>query len=258
MMKIETHLHTREGSPDGIVSAEQTIEILIEKGYDGMIVTDHNSYKGYEAIDKSKYENFVILKGVEYDTSDAGHMLIILPTNDDTTIFTHKGMNIKDTIQIVHALGGIIGPAHPFDYYRLGIFNNMKQLKNFNIMKEFDFVETFNACGSLLGNDKSSLLSQVFNKPSTGGSDSHKKESVGSAATILPKRVQNEDEYIDLIKSLTNKETKVIGKLYMGTSKEKLGPIYSIGMRIFYGYGKVSGLYTKRKARKEAAFLSLL
>lgn len=257
-MKIETHLHTKEGSPDGIVSAEQTIEILIKKGYDGMIVTDHNSYKGYESIDKSKYDNFVILKGVEYDTSDAGHMLIILPSDNNSTIFTHKGMNIKDTIQIVHALGGIIGPAHPFDYYRLGIFNNVKKFKNFNIMKEFDFVEAFNSCGSLLGNDKSSLLSQMFNKPSTGGSDSHKKESVGSAATILPKRVENESEYIDLIKNLAHKGTEVIGELYMGTSKEKLGALYSVGMRIFYSYSKVSGLYTKRKALKEASLLSLL
>ena len=38
-MKIETHSHTREGSPDGVVGIEKTIEILKEKKYDGMIIT---------------------------------------------------------------------------------------------------------------------------------------------------------------------------------------------------------------------------
>lgn len=257
-MKLETHLHTAEGSPDGIVSAEKTIEILIRKGYDGMIVTDHNSYKGYESINKDKYANFVILKGVEYDTSDAGHMLIVLPSNIKTNIFTHKGMKIKDTIKIVHSLGGIIGPAHPFDYYKLGMFNNAKQFKNVSFLKQFDFVETFNACGSFLGNHKSNALAQLFNKPAFGGSDSHKKESVGSAFTILPERVENEDEYIQLIKRLSYEDTKVEGEIYKGTSKEKLGILYSAGVRIFYGFGKATCRITRKKALKEASLLSLL
>lgn len=257
-MKMETHLHTKEGSPDGIVSSEKTIEILIEKGYDGMIVTDHNSYKGYESIDKSKYENFVILKGVEYDTSDAGHMLIVLPSENETTIFTHKGMSIKDTIKIVHSMGGIIGPAHPFDYYKLGMFNNAKWLKNLSVLKDFDFVESFNSCGSSIGNHESNLLAQLCNKPATGGSDSHKKESVGSAYTILPNQISNEDEYIDLIKSLSYSGTTVRGSIYEGTSKDKLGIIYSLGVRAFYGFGRITGVYTKRKAIKEAIKLSLI
>lgn len=255
-MKIETHLHTKEGSVDSIVKISDTIKALKEKGYDGMIVTDHNSYSGYDSRDVT--DNFVVFKGVEYDTSDAGHMLIVLPSGSDNKIFTHKGMTLKDTIEIVRGLGGVIGPAHPFDYYKLGMLNNAKWLGNINYMKQFDFIEGFNACGSKSGNYKSAKISQAFNKPMFGGSDSHRLESVGKAHTILPQNVSNETELINLIKSMSYGDTKVGGELFAGTSKEKLGPLYGIGIRAFYGLGKVSSAFTRKLALKEAISLSLL
>lgn len=257
-MKIETHLHTKEGSSDSMVSSDSTIQLLREKEYDGMIVTDHNSYRGYESIIKRNHEGFVILKGIEYDTSDAGHMLIILPSKVNNNIFTHKGMNIRNTIKIVRSLGGIIGPAHPFDYYRLGMLNNGKWFKNISMLREFDFIEGFNSCGSRLGNHKSAILTQAFNKPMFGGSDSHRKDSVGSTHTLLPDNVKNEDDLIELVKSMAFGDTRVIGEMFEGTSKDKLGILYDVGVRAFYGAGLASGMYTKRKAMKEAIALSLI
>lgn len=257
-MKIETHSHTKEGSADSIVSLENTIEKLKSKNYDGMIVTDHNSYNGYDTIIDKGCDDFIIFKGVEYDTSDAGHMIIILPKNSESDIFTHKGMKVKDTIHIVKALGGIIGPAHPFDYYKLGILNNGQWIRNQDIIKEFDFVEGFNSCGSLIGNQKSTLLSKVYNKPLFGGSDSHRLGSVGKSSTILPESVKNEDELIDLVKSLKFGQTKVNGEYFKGTSKDKLGVLYKAGLATFYGVGLVSGKITRRKAIKKAVALSLI
>lgn len=42
-MKIDMHCHTKEGSIDAKVSIEQYIKKLISNGFDGMLVTDHNS-----------------------------------------------------------------------------------------------------------------------------------------------------------------------------------------------------------------------
>ena len=114
------HCHTKEGSPDGIVSIDTTIKLLREKGYDGMLVSDHNSYSGYKAI-KKEYNNFLVLRGIEYDSLDAGHLLIILPSRMKYDIFEYKGIVAEDVVKIVHALGGIVGPAHPYDYSKLGL-----------------------------------------------------------------------------------------------------------------------------------------
>ena len=46
-MKFDMHCHTKEGSMDGKVPIEDFIGELIRKGFDGMLVSDHNSYNGY-------------------------------------------------------------------------------------------------------------------------------------------------------------------------------------------------------------------
>ena len=47
-MKFDMHCHTREGSIDAKVELEHYVKKLVHLGYDGMLVTDHNSYKGHD------------------------------------------------------------------------------------------------------------------------------------------------------------------------------------------------------------------
>lgn len=256
-MKIDIHCHTSEGSPDSIVDIAKTIETLKEKGYDGMIVTDHNSYQGYNNI-QHKDIDFVVLKGIEYDTSDAGHMIIVLPTNVDTDLFTHKGMEVKDTIKAVHNFGGIIGPAHPFDYYKLGILNNAKWIQNQSIVEKFDFIEGFNSCGSSMGNNKANKLAKSFNLPIMGGSDSHRVNSVGKGWTKLPKRINNETEFIELIKESSYDDIIAGGELFNGTTKDKHKNLYAIGIRMFYLVSVLSFPFTKKKALSIALAMNVL
>ena len=58
-MKIDMHCHTKEGSLDGKLSIRDNIRILQEKGYQGMLITDHNSYKAYRYYEKN-------IKGKEF------------------------------------------------------------------------------------------------------------------------------------------------------------------------------------------------
>ena len=46
-LKLDMHCHTHEGSVDSKIGVEEYIRILIEKGYDGMLITDHDTYNGY-------------------------------------------------------------------------------------------------------------------------------------------------------------------------------------------------------------------
>ena len=84
-MKIDMHCHTKEGSIDGKVPIEEYIRMLRNQGFGGMLVTDHDSYGGYRQWKKNikgdKYTDFLVLKGIEYDTLDAGHIIVIMPEN---------------------------------------------------------------------------------------------------------------------------------------------------------------------------------
>ena len=197
-MIFDMHCHTAEGSPDAVVTLEQTITKLKEKGFNGMLVSDHDSYNGYKSL-KRMPNDFLVLRGVEYDSLDGGHLLIVLPSCMKYDIFEYRGMRVIDVIKIVHALGGIVGPAHPYDYSKLG-FCNTKNKDNAEILAQFDFIETFNACLYKKSSILSEYLAKEYNKPCFGGSDSHTTAAVGLGYTNLKHDICNEDDLIALVK----------------------------------------------------------
>ena len=48
-VKFDMHCHTAEGSVDAKVGIDDYIKVLKSKGFKGMVVTDHDSYGGYDA-----------------------------------------------------------------------------------------------------------------------------------------------------------------------------------------------------------------
>lgn len=166
--------------------------ILKEKGYDGMLITDHDTYNGYrywkEHLKGKKYKDFVVLKGIEYDTNNAGHMLVVMPENVKLRILEMRGMPLPMLLFVVHAFGGIVGPAHPFGEKYLSFTNTRYFRKNRNIVDKFDFIETFNSCENAERNIQARQLAYIYGKPGFGGSDSHKTNCIGTAYTRRRKR----------------------------------------------------------------------
>ena len=255
-MKIDMHCHVKEGSVDSKVSLEEYITLLKEKGFDGMLITDHNTYKGYrywkEHIKGKKHTDFVVLKGIEYDTSDAGHIIVIMPEGVKMRMLEMRGLPAAVLIDFVHRNGGILGPAHPCGGKYLSFTNTKRYFKNPELIKRFDFMEAFNACESVESNEGALRLSQKYQKPGIGGSDAHKPECVGKGATILPERVTCETELISLIRKKVPLE--VGGMLYNKTTKEKLGKANKILVYSFWIYNKTGGLI-KRSKRKRKSML---
>lgn len=238
-MKIDTHCHTKEGSPDGKVALLDNIALLKEKGYDGMLITDHNSYKAYRYYKDldNKPANFTVLCGIEYDTLDAGHILVIMPTDVRPKIMELRGLPVGLLIEIVHRYGGILGPAHPCGEKFLSIFNtHIGKLLQENIIKKFDFIESYNACEDDFSNSDAKELASKYHLPAFGGSDSHKEDCVGHGYTILQKEVSNETEFIQYIKE--GYPTIADGTHYFHTTKQKLGKANNILVYAFWVYNK--------------------
>lgn len=155
-MKIDMHCHVREGSIDSKVPIEEFIKKLQSKGIGGMLVTDHDTYNGYRhwknTVKGRKYKDFVVLKGIEYDTLDAGHILIIMPQGVKMRLLELRGLPLSLLIDFVHHNGGICGPAHPCGEKYLSFTNTKRWQKSPELIEKFDFIETFNALhGSLHG-----------------------------------------------------------------------------------------------------------
>ena len=126
--------------------------------------------------------------------------------------------------------------AHTKKYYRAP-----------EIIKRFDFIESFNACEPVDSNAGALKLAQKYKKPGIGGSDAHKLECVGMAYTILPEPVTCETELISLIRRKVPIESG--GTLYTKTTKERIGKMSKILPYSFWFYNK-SGELLKRRKRK--------
>ena len=168
-MKIDMHCHVKEGSIDSRVGIEEYIEILKKKGFQGMVITDHDTYNGYrywkENIKGKKHTDFVVLKGIEYDTRDAGHILVIMPEGVKIRLLEMRGMPLALLIDLVHRNGGVLGPAHPCGEKYMSFTHARKFYQSPEIIKRFDFVEGFNSCETTESNAGAMKLAKKYGKP---------------------------------------------------------------------------------------------
>ena len=251
-MKIDMHCHVKEGSIDSKVGLDEYITKLKEQGFDGMLITDHDTYKGYRHwkydMKGKVHEDFVVLKGIEYDTCDAGHIICIMPEGVKMRLLELRGMPVSMLIDFVHRHGGILGPAHPCGGKYLSFTNTKRFYKSPEIIKRFDFIEAFNACEPAESNEGAMKLAKKYKKPGIGGSDSHKLECVGLAYTELPEYVTCETELISLIRRKVPIEAG--GTLYGKTTKDNMGKADKILTYSVWFYNKGGELLRRRK-RKE-------
>ncbi|NLL80555.1 MAG: PHP domain-containing protein [Clostridiales bacterium] len=250
-MKFDMHCHTKEGSLDGKLPLTDYVSLLKAKGFDGMLITDHNSYNAYRSYKKQKnnpvFADFTVLKGIEYDTVDAGHILVIMPEQIRLPLLELRGLPVSVLIDVVHFFGGILGPAHPCGEKYLSITNTRSYRKNPNILKHFDFMETFNACESPESNQKATSLSERFGLPGFGGSDAHRADCAGLSYTVLDAVIVHES---DLIRHIRAKmPVSCGGKYYHGTTKEKIGRVNDLLVYSFWLYNKSSALFRAYRRR---------
>ena len=143
---------------------DEYITTLKEKGFDGMLITDHDTYHGYRHwkyhMKGKVHEDFVVLKGIEYDTLDAGHIICIMPEGVKMRLLEVKGLPVSVLIDFVHRHGGILGPAHHAEKKYLSFTNTSRFYKSPELIKRFDFIEAFNACESAESNEGARRLAE--------------------------------------------------------------------------------------------------
>ena len=203
MFHFDLHCHTKAGSIDARLSIEDYIQLLRSKGFHGMLVTDHTSYKGYrhyEKIISSKVNGFVVLKGIEYDTRDAGHFIVIMPDDIHLKLLQLRGLSVRQLEKLVHHFGGIYGPAHPFGPRSSSSMFCFTMRRHPEIMETFDFVEGFNTCERPHANHFAQYMAKLYDKPCIAGSDSHKAEYVGTAYTTFDRPISCNNDLIQAIK----------------------------------------------------------
>lgn len=255
-MKLDMHCHTKEGSIDAKVDLEQYVKKLIKDGFDGMLITDHNSYKGYQKWEELKEKiitskPFTVLKGIEYDTLDAGHFIAILPDEVNCKLLELRGLTVMELEKMVHHLGGILGPAHPYGTGFFAFMHTKPGKRNKKLMERFDFVETFNSCAHPKANQKALELAKKWKLPQVAGSDAHRKDAIGTAFTEFHDKIQNNNDLIQYMKDAKNHpyvDNDILTNVYRNTNFF----LKELGVIGYYLYNKLAAGFrfpARRRAR---------
>lgn len=251
MMLFDLHCHTKEGSIDAKVELQEYIDRLKSLGFDGMLVTDHDSYKGFRKWKKIREDNpdFVVVKGIEYDTKEAGHMIVVMPDGIKAKVLEVRGLPLIRLIDIVHRLGGIVGPAHPYGEKYLSIMSTGQYRYDDTITTDFDFIETFNSCEKAESNAKANRLADKYHKVKFAGSDAHCMEGIGRAKTYVDAEIKTANDLIKAVKA--HCKTEVGGSLFVSNAKKKIAHIKGITLFGFLVYNRGIGLAKMRKRKKK-------
>ncbi|MCQ2462404.1 MAG: PHP domain-containing protein [Clostridia bacterium] len=202
---FEMHFHTDESSGCGKIPAAEGVELYIEKGYDGIVVTDHfqmyrvnteaeyleyakQQKEGYEAALKAANGRIKILRGMEYRPRGTDNDYLVYGVTDEF-VFSHPELKDTDFRQfstLAHENGLIVFQAHPF--------RNHMTVTPPDLL---DGIEVYN--GNRRHNSRN-LIAQAWadmhGMRKISGSDFHQTEDLATGGTIFTKEINDEKELI--------------------------------------------------------------
>lgn len=134
-MKIEMHVHTKEGSPCAKVDAEEIVRAYAEAGYDAVVITNHFDsllLKKFGKTDEERIERYLlgyrkakaveekygikVMLGVEIRLEPGEEDFLIYGV-DEEFLFRYPDLCFRsqeEVYNLCHSEGALFYQAHPF------------------------------------------------------------------------------------------------------------------------------------------------
>lgn len=216
MYKYDLHVHTKETSPCGNVSAKDMIKVYKNNGYSGVVVTDHyrpaffcnNNYKTWnEKIDDYlKGYRMALTEGRKYDIDVLlGIELAFEVEGDKTNDYLIYGiteellksnpnlleLGIKGLSEFCRQNGLLLYQAHPLrKYCYLADMTLLHGIEVHNGNPRHDS-----------HNDEIEKIAKDNHMPMISGSDYHDPGDENRGGIIVPTRLKTNEELLKILKS---------------------------------------------------------
>lgn len=217
MFYYELHSHTNVASLCSIVEPEEYIQFYIDRGFSGMVVTDHFYYGNtainrrlpwesfveeycegyYRAKKEGDKRGFAVFFGFEQKFIDGNDEYIVLGITPEW-LKLHPEVKDMDRISffdVIHKAGGFVIQAHPFRvrYYISDIKLSLDYV---------DAIEILNLGDTDVHSRRSYEYAKNLGLPMTAGTDIHSIENCDVVAGVgLEKKIFTVEELIEEIKS---------------------------------------------------------
>lgn len=220
LYQFETHCHTAETSPCGVLSAAEVVDGMNAAGYSGTFITDHFYSRFFERADmeglswREKVGRYLsgyraarrrgsqvglkVLLGLEVQPE--GSPFEFLVYGPDESFLMDAGpfykLPIADIYDIMHKNGFLVFQAHPF---RFGLSPENPAF--------YDGIEIVNAQVRHKSRNKLSLkFASEHNVMAIAGGDVHMSEDIGRSGIMLPEDVCDVRSFIDFYEDVRTPE----------------------------------------------------
>ena len=166
----DLHMHT-DHSPDCATPVDVLLETAKRRGLGAIAVTDHNEISG--ALEARERANGIkVIVSEEVKTAHEGEVIGLFIEEK-----IPRGMSMKETIDAIHAQGGLAYVPHPFD--RLHSVPDYEHL--LKVVENIDILEVFNARVAVPAfNEEAARFAAKYRVVAGAGSDSHVPQGLGS------------------------------------------------------------------------------
>ncbi len=222
--KYETHLHTRETSPCGHVSAKDIPAMYREAGYEGIAVTDHYGPYFFELRKSLSWEQCIkefllgyytvanealkigmpVILGMEIKFDDSNNEYLVYGF-DEHFLFKYPKLykkGIKAFRKLADKNNLFIAQAHPFR-------NGMTREK----VSFIDGAEVYN--GNPRHNSRNDMAMEFANKNKLiklSGSDFHQIEDLGRGGIVIDEFIDSSEDFAAYLKNKNNNIVLLGGK----------------------------------------------
>jgi len=202
MVSADLHTHS-VASPDGGLTIGNYKHMLAFGRLDVVAVTDHNRIDF--AVKLHQELGDVVIIGEEI-TAREGEII---------GLYLHEaipaGMSVAETVEHIHAQGGLVYVPHPFETVRKGL--PLEALNH--IAKQVDIIETYNGRTLQSRGELAQKWADEHTVPGASSSDAHGKRGWGNSASILT-TMPTRKSLVSLLSTATynTASTGTIGRLY--------------------------------------------
>ena len=185
-MRADLHTHSRH-SPDSPLEPIEIAKLAKARGLQAVALTDHNTVDGHgQMAEACRAEGLLFIPGIEVTSLD-GHILAY-----GVKTAPKQGRSAVETIEEIHALGGIASAAHPERVYT-GISTLAIRASR------FDAVEVFNSQSAAHHNAQARRVAEELHLPITGGSDAHSRHRVSMGFLAMELESETMDDCLHQI-----------------------------------------------------------
>lgn len=214
--KYEMHCHTGTVSRCGRVEPKEIVRLYKEKGYSGIVVTDHYSpmtftpnwnpqnqvdfyLSGYKEMKKYEDENFSVMFGMEIRHYWSSNDYLIYGVEENWLRKQGNLLNVfeKRLYDMVHTQGYLIYAAHPFRVGRTRCNPNC-----------IDGIEIYNGKTEKSLNDKAYDWAKQTGKLMVSGSDFHTTKNLAQGGIITDKPIKNNSDLLEVLRKQNFKMIK--------------------------------------------------